>query len=679
MSTDFKIKNKCFVFCLFSFFTILIYSNTFNSAWHFDDFHNIVKNAKISIDNLYPETLKNTFFASTDGAGKLYRPIAMFSFALNWYFGGTDVFGYHLVNTTIHILAGFFLFLTIIEFFKTPVLKDKYKNKEIYNIALFSSVLWLIHPIQIQAVTYIVQRMASMSAMFFIMTFFCYLKARNSKYFKIRLILYSCCFFTFLLAGGAKQNALILPFSLFLFEIIFFQIFDKINVKKISIITGILLIFGLILFYKFVGFKLPSYDTRNFTLSERLMTESRIMFKYLYQLFYPVSSQYSLIHDIEVSKSFFKPLTTLASITSIIIFFLCSFFYRKKFPVLCFAILFFFLNHTVESTILPLELIFEHRNYLPSMFLFLPLAMMVNFSLHYYKRKKILFYLLTVSYTGILIFIGIGTYTRNFDWKTDESLWVDACEKAPQSARSYQNLGSVYLEYGFLDKAEDLYKKAIGLYDSTKDKDKFVSYNGLAVISSRKKDFEKAVLYFKKALDLMPDYSDYIYRYVNALSNAGDYEIAYNYLKNEIEDNQWSHDLLNIKTYILLKLGKNKDALENALETYKKHNDSSESLTLLSLCFYENNIKEKVEHFFSIAKNLNINPQYKFYLNLCLLDLAIETNNTEIINKSLKQFFKQYNLNYIKDELLEYKKSEYKLVNVSADKILDNIKLYLSE
>ncbi|MDY0132476.1 MAG: tetratricopeptide repeat protein [Desulforegulaceae bacterium] len=678
MTNDFKIKNKCFIFLIFSFFTILIYSNSFDAEWHFDDFHNILDNPQITIDNLYPETLKNTLFASTDGKGRLYRPVAMFSFALNWYFGGADVFGYHLVNVIIHIFAGFFLFLAIIELFKTPVLKDKYKNKDIYNIALFSSVLWLIHPIQIQAVTYIVQRMASMSAMFFIISCFSYLKARTSKPLKTKIKFFSLSFLCFLLASGAKENALILPFSLFLIEIVFFQTFEKISGKKLSIIIGILFIFGLILIYKFVGFKLPSHGGRNFTLSERLMTESRIIFKYLYQLFYPISSQYSLIHDIEVSKSLFKPLTTILSIILIIFILFFSFLFRKKFPVLCFAILFFFLNHSVESTIIPLELIFEHRNYLPSMFLFLPLGIMVNYSLKYYKNKSSLFYILITSYTGIIVFVGLATYTRNFDWKTEESLWIDVCEKAPQSARSYHNLGGVYLKYGLLDKAQELYEKAIGLYDSTKNKDKIISYNGLAAISLRNEEYIDNALYSKKALDLMSENSKYIYRYVNAIVKSGDYDKAYLYLENEIKDNSWNLDLLNIKTYILLKLDKEKQALENALETFKKCNNSSEALALLALCFYENDIDHKTKHFLLIAKNLNIKPEYKFYVNLCLLDMGIKTNDDEVINKNLKEFFKLYNLNYIKDELFKYKQDEYKLVNVSADEILDKIKNFLS-
>ncbi len=168
-------NNKNFrVFGLLALALLLVYSNTFRSPWHFDDHSNIRQNPGVHLEKLDSQSILGALKYQDAFSS---RPLAHLSFAVNWYFGKDNVTGYHIVNLIIHLLASFFLYLTFRNLFKTPVLIGKYKEIS-HRTAILAAFLWAIHPIQIQAVTYIVQRMAAMAAMFYFFGLFSYVKGR---------------------------------------------------------------------------------------------------------------------------------------------------------------------------------------------------------------------------------------------------------------------------------------------------------------------------------------------------------------------------------------------------------------------------------------------------------------------------------------------------------------------
>ena len=442
---------------LIAIIIVTVYSNSFDATWHLDDYDNIVKNPGIHLTDLFPNSIIQSFHASIDGGlylGKtLYRPIAMSSFALNWYWGQNDVFGYHVVNVIIHIFSSIFLFLAVQSLLKAKSLSVESDSIR-YQTALLCAVIWAIHPIHTSAVTYIVQRMASMGGLFYIMGLFFYVKIRLAQSPRLVTVLF-CVGYIMAFALGllTKQNTILLPASTLLMEFVFFQ---NISARSLFRPQLIFLMAGIISFLVFsaiiwTGGDLPSlfsgYSTRPYTPIERLMTQSRVVCMYLYQLIYPIASQFSVEHDIVISKNLFSPWTTLLSIGFIISLIFLALMLLKQHPLLAFAILFFFINHSVESTILNLELIFEHRNYIPSMFLFLPVSLWVITMLNQYmqkKEKRALFGLMFVLITIVTSAFGFGTYIRNMEWKTEKSLWEAALNKAPGRARPYQSLGTLY-------------------------------------------------------------------------------------------------------------------------------------------------------------------------------------------------------------------------------------------
>jgi len=424
---------------LLCFLVLAVYFDSFDAGWQFDDKPNILNNRYIHLRDLKPESLVQTLFTQPTNPNEigdnLYRPISFLTLAINWYFGKDKVLGYHIINLLIHCLATTFLFIAILNIFQTPNVKEKF-NRNRYVIAFLSTALWAINPIQTQAVTYIVQRMASLAAMFYILSLLCYIKCRLSSSSPHRIFFLLGCALSFLLGLGSKENAAMLPVSLMLIELTCFQRFnwrwgDGKKYYSGSVIAGgvIIIVFGVWFFNSNIfNSLLNSYQHRPFTFSERLLTEPRILIFYLSQIFFPLPGRLSIEHDVPLSISLFQPWTTLPAILLTVLLIGLGISQLRKRPTIALALLFFFINHIIESTVLPLELIFEHRNYLPSMFLFLPIAAGLQW---FYddcvsKKRLLIAGALAGLAAAVIVCLGVGTFVRNLAWATELSLWRDA-------------------------------------------------------------------------------------------------------------------------------------------------------------------------------------------------------------------------------------------------------------
>ena len=373
MNNNINNKSNFDLILLLSIIIILVcYSNTLNSSWHFDDLGNIVDNDKVHISTISYSDLKEVIFARADGDDSIHRPVSFLSFAINWYFGGDNVVGYHIVNIVIHIFCYLVLLNLLNCLVEAPVFHQLLKE-DLKLIALPTALLWAVNPIQIQAVTYIVQRVASLAALFYLCGMLCYVKFRNNTYKKNNYFFLLLVFVFFLLAIGSKEHAITFPVAIFMLEIFFYRknTIKLSNPMLISIVILIIAFFVCGIIYYFNSGIPDTFNYKSFSLTDRLMTEARVVFFYISQIIYPVPSRLSLIHYFPISRGLFAPPTTIIAIIGITILIWGCIYYRKKQPILCFSILFFFMAHIVESTVLPLELVFEHRNYLPSVFIFL--------------------------------------------------------------------------------------------------------------------------------------------------------------------------------------------------------------------------------------------------------------------------------------------------------------------
>ncbi|MCD4663631.1 MAG: tetratricopeptide repeat protein [Bacteroidales bacterium] len=639
-----------------------IYSNTFYASWQFDDKPNIINNYYLHLKDLKPESLISTFYTNPRNPSnigeKMYRPVACLTFALNWYFDQDNVVGYHIVNIIIHILTAFFLYLTILNLFRSPNFEEQFKGNE-HFIALLTAVLWAINPIQTQAVTYIVQRMAILSAMFFILGIYFYIKARVEDFLKRRILFIIGGILCFIFALGSKENAAMLPVTLALVEIVFFQDLGVRRTRRVFLRiaagTGVL-VFIVVLLIFMKGdplFFLKGYDYRPFSFAQRLMTEPMIVIYYLSQIFYPVPNRLSIEHDVLLSTSLFKPWTTLPAILTILLLIGTGLFLVKKRPIIGFAILFFFLNHVIESTIIPLELIFEHRNYLPSLFLFIPVSVGIKWLIDYYREKKFSMYIIIVSFvTLLLIGLGIGTYTRNMAWATEKSLWEDAMHKAPRSARPLTNL-AWEMSYGKDAKAENydlalkLYKKSLSLKKS-RELSNPVILNNMAGIYLRKGESQKAIELMEKALDLNPDYSRGRYDLVQILITSGRWDEASKHADTLVSKAEHHEGYLNIKGFILIKQKRPDEAIEYLQKSLKIAPNFKTTLMYMGTALSLSGEYSKAEWFLRRAKNIPPESIMPFF---CLIESSVKAGNMPNASRYTEKLLDSFNIIAVKDQL----------------------------
>lgn len=627
-------KNKLLV--VFLFFTIIFccYSNILESSWHLDDKPNILDNPAVHIETLTYDALL-TAFLSLEGH-KNYRPLPNLSFAINWYISGADPSGYHFVNIMIHVFSAVFLLLSFLVIFESPNLKYHFTKDDAFFISCLAAVLWALNPVQTQAVTYIVQRMTGMAAMFYIAAIFFYVKSRNLalkrdlKYILCYAICCLCCLCAFM----SKENAFLLPLSFLLAEIMFFRDLSQFRISRrktaLSLIIAACLAFIIIIVFVNGNavFFIKGYDLRPFSLWNRILTEPRIVIYYLSQIFYPLPERLSIAHDVTVSESLFNPWTTFPAILTVFVLIISGIYHSRKSPILVFALLFYFLNHLVESTVIPLELLFEHRSYLPSMFIFLPVAALVNHSLNIFRQKNLYVYTaIIMTVIVVIIWFGISTYNRNSAWYTELSLWYDAYSKHPNNARTASSLA---VSLGFRDNATladretalKLLEKSLSLSKSHKYMNAEI-YGNMAGLNYTMGRFEKSLELHRKSLEVNPGFVKGRFDLVKNLVMTGNFDEASKemdiiFLYDKVKT---IPDFFKVKGHILLWQNQPLQALDNFRKAFRmapwNHDIFHEIGRALSMAGSYRNAEWFLRQY-QRENSLNINA------SLCLIENSIK-------------------------------------------------------
>jgi len=570
--SQFQSKPALFLLTI-GFLIFLVYSNTLNASWHLDDYHIIPQNPGVRISDLSISSLVKAITADPYTGERLYRPVSMLSFALNWYLHQNSLPGYHLVSIAVHILTTFMLFYVIRELFKTPRLRHT-SQEGVRFISWVTVLLWALNPVQVQAVTYIVQRMTSLAALFYVIAIWCFLRGRMTPDPVKRALIWVGCAVMYLLAIGSKENAITLPISLVAFELLFFPHsgFKLTRPKTIAVlVSGSLALGGLtaVLIYSSRGsiwtFLADLYARRPFTLEERLLTEPRILWHYISLLFYPVPQRLSIEYDIAVSTSFLTPWTTLPALLCLVGLLIAGIGLARSRPLVSLAVLFFLINQIPESTILPLELVFEHRNYLPSMFLFLPVAAVLKDVIdHYRASSKVFAVALAVCGALLIVAFGSGTYIRNMAWATEKSLWQDAQRKAPQSPRPLVNLSAKYYEkIGRVDLGVALNHEALRLSEGQPRQFKALCLKNIGNYHYSQGDYAKALSYYDKALTQDSAFVEAILNRNRTLLKLGRMEEALAGINKLIEEKGKNERFLELKGLILVARSNFADALKS--------------------------------------------------------------------------------------------------------------------
>jgi Tfp pilus assembly protein PilF len=502
-------RQVLFAFTVLAVLLLSVYGDSFNGSWQFDDAANITNNTAIHLKSLSWGEMEQTLLRGHVAAHATPRPVVYLSFGLNYLLGGLDVFGYHLVNWLIHFLASFFVFLFIRALLTLESVNKEYSGYA-YQVALLASVLWAIHPLQTQAVTYLVQRMTSLAGMFYIMSLTFYLKARTSAQVIRSAAFLCCCVLSFLMALGSKENALQMLLSLGLCEVLLIKgtgSWGSPGKRKAFIaLLGAAGLIGLLWMCLGNGVSAVSsgFKYRPFTLWERLLTQSRVLVFYLSLLLYPMPERLSLFHEFPISTSLWNPLSTLFSVVSLAGILGVLIAAARRYAVVSFCFLFFFVNHLMESTFLPLDLIYEHRNYIPSMLFFVPFALGFCSLLGRHQEEKRMRVALSLFAALVIAGFGHATYERNRVWKDPQTLWLDALGKAPGESRVHHNVAAFYQGGGQLHKAMEEYEKALSLNTYPRKGEEAVTYFNLGNLHRDLGDPEQAGVLYQKAVQVDP-------------------------------------------------------------------------------------------------------------------------------------------------------------------------------
>ncbi|MBU0676104.1 MAG: tetratricopeptide repeat protein [Proteobacteria bacterium] len=505
----------------------LPYSNTLHSPFTFDDEPNITKNTFIQLPDLSFSSFQQTALKSPSKR----RWLPNISFALNYYYSGTDVYSYHVVNILLHLLTAFFLYGLLFSTLRLPW--SGLEKQRAMEISFLATLLWGANPVNTNAVTYIVQRMTIMAALFYIAALFCYVRGRTGKGSTTQKSLwFAGCLIMGLSAFASKENAFVLPFTIVGYEIYFLRS-DLGRHKKIITIAAV----GSLIFFALTAWiilgnniwqgLLAGYGSRDFTLGQRLLTEGRIIFHYLSLLILPLPGRLNFTYDYPLSTGLFSPPQTFFALTGLVALVVAALYLFRKDRLWSFAIFWFLLNLAMESSIIPLELIFEHRLYLPSMFFMV--AVLVSLSritatrTHYFRGTAALL-------TMLLLFF---TWQRNQVWANEITLWEDVARKSPRLARAYVNLGLAYGTAGNNQKEIEYSRKAIALKPDSKEAGEALLNLGVAYQELGR--YRESVQAFQQILTLSSRTNLH-----EAHSNLAFNYIRMNQLDKAIEEARWA-------------------------------------------------------------------------------------------------------------------------------------------
>jgi len=499
----------------------LVYLNCLHNDFVYDDFHLVSQNRGIkSLHNL-PRVLG---FKKKVGS---YRPVRMASYALDYFIDqhlwshfkslagsydgydkGLNPFGYHFSNLAYHIITLLLVFLVVNALTENSL------------VAFLAALLFSIHPVHTESVAYISGRRDILSALFYLLGFYFFIKYRTSSKW-----LYGALFgLSYLFALGSKEMAVTLPLICFCYDMVRYLQVDSAESKPNSfknifrafkeVVVGyryfylMFLIAAACFTYYKVWIRSPSqrHSFYGENISLHFLTVAKVMVHYLKLMFFPLNltADYSY-NGFPLASSFFEP-ATFAAILILIFIFYGLWRLLNSFPLLSFGGLWWFLTLLPVCQIFPHhELMAEHYLYLPSVGFFLCVALVVTKGLEAGRWRKI-----TCSSLCIVIIIfSLRTVYRNRDWKDAITLWEKTVKIVPRCVRAQNNLGVWYYKQGRYQKAKERHRIALGLNPDAVD-----SYNNLGNVYLALGLHREAEEHYKSAIQIEPDYE-------KAYSNLG--------------------------------------------------------------------------------------------------------------------------------------------------------------
>jgi hypothetical protein len=421
---------------------VFAYALALDGPLFFDDVPNLTENPRVQIDaTVFDDWRVAALSSHTHNS---IRPIAMLTFAVNHAVDGTfSPLGLKTVNLAVHLLIGALLYVFAHAVLSSPALREHgFTPSDRRAVALIAASLWLLHPIHVSTVLYAVQRMAQLSALFTLAGLLVFMRYRlrwaqagagTGELIAAFLWLALLGLFAVL----SKENGALLPWLIAVIEVTLFRgIWRGRASAPLQWLGWLLLLLPLVVIVAVASLApewLPgSYAGREFTLQERLLTQGRALWQYVSWLLFPNILEMGFFHDdIPVSRGLLSPLTTGLSLLGWLAVLFACLLGQWRYPLAAFAFLFYLVAHSMESSVVPLEMVFEHRNYLPSVGLAVLAAAGIVWGAARVKGLR-----LRAAVGGVLALLLVLLAVRTNAWRDELTLAQFEVINHPQSARA---------------------------------------------------------------------------------------------------------------------------------------------------------------------------------------------------------------------------------------------------
>lgn len=628
-------RKHLIVFIILGILISIAYSPSLKGSLALDD-TKIISARAVTADN-FPPLLR-------------YRSISYITFYLNRLIGEPFELNVRLTNILIHFINSFLIYMLALITLRLKLSKDEIASSRSFGIrndmrgafleqrykffaAATCAFIFALHPININAVAYIVQRMASLATLFVLLSLISYIYASLSEKKTKKWIFYSLSAVSLIFGIFSKENAVMGIPLILLYDYVFLsklntRLFLRKTLPAASISTALLIIVSISLnFHKTIFELLGIFFNLNqpfahrgwistdvsWTPLQHILTEFRVVSRYVFLIFVPLPK--FLVFDwwgYPVSKSLSTPPTTLLSMIFISGIISLSIIKRKKYPFLFFGILWYFIAISLESFIaVGSDLYFEHRNYLPMAGFTIGLVIQSLTPIKSLSEQKNKIVLITVSI--LILTMGIFTFQRNFIWQDFHALWVETTEKAPTNTRAFVTVGKNYFVTSEFDKAEYYFKGslnyALGMKQSYFYQESALYLGKIYLIKGDIKKAEEVVSVFNKRVPGSHRLKILKGIYLSAKGEPDKASVFYSQALSQIEkEHNKVHFLLNLG---IADISRQTGRLEQAITAYedsiKKHPINPLAHYGLAMVFIsQEDINKADEH---LDKTLTVHPE----------------------------------------------------------------------
>ena len=577
--------------------TVAVYANGSHAPFAFDDHHNISENHRIRIRRLGLNELLHAAFKSPTSL----RPVANASFALNYYFGKYDVVGYHIVNIAIHAINGILVYILVFVTIRSSERSIRsagtFRRGSANWIALFTSLWFAVHPVQTQTVTYVVQRMNSMAVMFYLLCIILYVAGRHTRAKGRRWTIWAAGVACWAAALGSKEIAVTLPPVILLYEWFFLA---DVNGKRVVRRCGVVLAAAAILALPAVvllNAHVVDFSLRDFSMGQRVLTQFRVVVFYASVLLFPHPDRLNLIHHIATSQSIMEPLATTAAMVLILGLFVLALSLARTQRLISFCIFWFLIHLLLESSILPLEMVFEHRLYLPMLGASGLCVTLLSRAAAGHRHWA------TFAAVTATLALAAAANHRNHDWGDPVILWSDVISKTPRSDRAHTNIGVTFIERGQPERAIVELRQAVTLKPHSE-----IAHNNLGNALLTRGQLVDAAVHLAEAIRIKPDYASALTNLGNLSRTRGDVDEAIRHYGRSLEidpDLAQTHSNLGIA---LRSKGKIDEAIKHYLRALVINPDYDDAhYNLGNALQSQGKLDEAIRHYHQV---LRLRPDY---------------------------------------------------------------------